>query len=164
MLNLVVLDVLDHSGQLRSRLPEELRHRIQGTQSRCKEEQLLWSKSLSPLLVLRARYRHHSTSQPLFHYLPRASITPISREPNEPDFSYGQALGSLRAPDDIRNTVAIILPFDLTSYTALESTSNRYDPPPSYATRIRTLLSTDVIRREERVERADSRSLYRVAL
>lgn len=85
-----------------------------------------------PLLVLRALYhcrrrrrrrRHHSTSQPLFHYLPRASITPTSRgDLNEPDFSYDQALGSLRAPDVIRNTVAIILPFDLTSYTSLEST------------------------------------------
>jgi hypothetical protein len=50
LLNLVVLDVPDHSGQLCSRLEKELRHRIQCSQSRCKEEQqqLLWPKSLSP--------------------------------------------------------------------------------------------------------------------
>jgi len=125
---------------------------IQDTQSRCKEEQLLWSKSLSPssfsFPALLPRHRHRPTSQLLFHY-PSASLDYTQFEkPNEPDssswsFSYGRALWNLSAPGGIRNTVAIILPFDLTSCTPLESTSNRYDPPPSsYATRIRTTLST----------------------
>ncbi|EGI60634.1 hypothetical protein G5I_11194 [Acromyrmex echinatior] len=51
---------------------------IQDIQSCCKEEQLLWSKSLSPsssfLSALHHHYyRHHPTSQPLFHY-PSASL------------------------------------------------------------------------------------------
>jgi len=155
LLNLVVLDVPDHSGQLRSRLEKELRHRIQCSQSRCKEEQqqLLWPKSLSPSPEF-----SRAAPPPASPYF-AASISLASagldyiqprwrtrtRAPGDPPrrgLSYGRALGSLRASGDIRNTVAIILPFDLTSCTSLESTSNRYDPPPFYATRIRTPLST----------------------
>lgn len=47
MLNLVVLDILVHSDQLHFQVPEELRIAFR-IPSRCKEEQLLWSRSLLP--------------------------------------------------------------------------------------------------------------------
>lgn len=158
MLNLVVLDVLDHSGQLHSRVSEELRHRHSGYPVVLQGEAAVMveitfplppsSLSFSALLL-----HHHRTTTPPSSYFAASISLPFReprlhppREPTESDFSswsfsYRRALGNLRAPGDIRNTVAIILPFDLTSCTSLEPTSSRYDPAPSYA-RIRTPLST----------------------
>lgn len=137
MLNLVVLDVPDHSWPTPSRLPEELRAAFSRCHPppapRCKEEQLLWSKSLSP-----------PRPSPSPHTTPLCSLY-FTRSWRSLDYTHlenenrtypvpsrrcrRRTLGSLRAPGDIRNTVAIILPFDLTSCTLRpKSTARRYGP------------------------------------
>lgn len=78
MLNLVVLDVLDHSGQLHSRLSEELWHRHSGYPVVLQGGAAVMVEITFPLLVLvlsalHHYYRHHPISQPLFHY-PSASL------------------------------------------------------------------------------------------
>lgn len=78
LLNLVVLDVLDHSGQLHSRLSEELQHRHSGYPVVLQGGAAVMVEITFPLLVLvlsvlHHYHRHHPTSQPLFHY-PSASL------------------------------------------------------------------------------------------
>lgn len=78
LLNLVVLDVLDHSGQLHSRLSEELWHRHSGYPVVLQGGAAVMVEITFLLLVLvlsalHHYYRHHPISQPLFHY-PSASL------------------------------------------------------------------------------------------
>lgn len=147
MLNLVVLDVLDHSWPTprdfqRNSAPHS-GYPVVARRSSCYGRNHF--PSLRPSFPI-PPFSPHTILLRSFYFTTssRASITSTSRTERTRSCggSYGRALGSLRAPGDIRNIVAIILPFDLTSCISLESTSTCYDPPPSYATRIRTALST----------------------
>lgn len=167
LLNLVVLDVPDHSGQLHSRLPRGTPPHsgypspppLHGGAAVMVEITFPLLRPATPVVSAPPPPVRRSTSQPLFHCLPRDAPdytqpkTTMTRTRtrnrtrtsqtslHDVAFSHeGRALGSLRAAGDIRNTVAIILLFDLTSRQA-SPMSDRYDPTAAilYATRIRTL-------------------------
>lgn len=121
------------------------------------------------LLVLLKRTAHHVLLRSLYfttfaspdythqapgRRAPLSDITALSRSSPFPlPFSYGRALGSLRASADIRNTRRNNPPFrfSLPHFAPNPRRNSLYDPSPSsYATRIRAhSLSTVVIRHGE---------------